>query len=76
MKTLSFVATLLLLLSFTACGESGPTEAELQAEAEVARLDSINQLLETSIIEMEEDADDLNDALKELDELFPEDQNQ
>jgi hypothetical protein len=76
MRTLSFIAMLLLFSFFTACGDSGPTEAELEAEAEVVRLDSINQLLETSIMEMEGDAEDLKDALDELDDLFPEEDNQ
>lgn len=65
---------LLLFSVFTACGDSGPTEAELKAEAEVARLDSINQVLETSIDEMEEDAGELENALDELDDLFPEEE--
>ena len=74
MRTLSSVTMVLLLFILAACGSDAPSEAQLKAEAEVARLDSINQLLETSIKEVEGDAKELKDALEELDELFPEEE--
>ena len=76
MRILSSLVSLILFLALMACSNDAPSAAELAAQAEVARLDSINQLLEASIKEVEQDAKELKEALKELDELFPEENQQ
>jgi len=63
-----------LLLLFTACGETGPSEADLAAEAEADSIEAINQELETSVEAVETTADELVNALDSLTILFPEEQ--
>lgn len=72
MKKLMFLLPALLLLGLWACGPSGPSEADLKAEAEAERLDSLSQVIEISLEEVDENTKELKDALEELDELFPE----
>lgn len=60
------------LLALSACGESGSSAADLAAEAEADRLDSIDQLLETQLDSVAADAAALEMALDSLDVLFPE----
>ncbi len=74
MKRLTTILCGGLFLLFTACGESGPSEAELAADAEAARVEALNEDLETSVEDVEEAADELVDALDSLDILFPEEQ--
>jgi hypothetical protein len=61
-----------ILLFFTACGESGPSEADLAAEAEADSIEAISQELESSVEAVEATADELMDALDSLTVLFPE----
>ena len=72
MKKLMFLLPVLLIFGLWACGPSGPSEADLQAEAEAARLDSLSQVIEVSVEEVDENTKELKEALEELDELFPE----
>lgn len=74
MKKRTLFFTALLAIGLWACGASGPSEADLQAEAEATRLDSINQAIDASVEELETDAARLEESLNELDELFPEDE--
>ena len=60
------------LLFFTACGETGPSEADLAAEAEADSIEAINQELESSVEAVETTADELMDALDSPTVLFPE----
>lgn len=64
------MATLFLFVS--ACGDTGPTEAELAAEAEADSLEAVNQAIDASVEEVEMKAEELIDALDSLDVLFPE----
>ena len=64
----------LLILGFTACGQSGPSEADLQAEVEADQLDSATQVLEEVIEAVQTDAADLETTLDSLDVLFPEEE--
>ena len=57
-----------------ACGPDGPSQADLQAEAEAVRLDSVNQVIDASVEELETDLNQLEESLRELDELFPEEE--
>jgi predicted small lipoprotein YifL len=68
----SLLASLLLLL--TACGESGPSEADLAAETEADQIEAVNQEIATSVETVEITADELVDALDSLELLFPEEQ--
>lgn len=73
MRTLMKLTILgLLFFSANACGSSGPSEADLQAEVEADQLDSVTQVIETTIEEVESDAAELESALDSLDALFPE----
>lgn len=74
MKLLSPLLLAGLCLLFTACGEAGPSEADLAAEAEAERLESSTQELEVSVEDLETKADELVDALDSLMILFPEEQ--
>jgi hypothetical protein len=62
------------LLFFTACGESGPSEADLAAEAEAENIEAITQELESSAEAVETTVDELIEALDSLTLLFPEEQ--
>lgn len=68
--TISLISSLFLL--FTACGESGPSEADLAAEAEAESIEIFNEDLSTSVEKIESTADELVEALDSLDLLFPE----
>lgn len=72
MRLLTTALTVTLLSLLFACGDAGPSEAELAAEAEVERLETANQAIDASIEEVEVKADELIDALDSLDILFPE----
>jgi predicted small lipoprotein YifL len=74
MKLLSPLLLAGLFLVLTACGESGPSEADLAAEVEADRLEAINQELEVSVEAVETTSDELVDALDSLTVLFSEDQ--
>lgn len=63
-----------ILLFFTACGETGPSEVDLAAEAEADSIEAINQEIESSVEAVETTADELLDALDSLTVLFPEEQ--
>ena len=72
---MKFLNTLLIssiFLLFAACGESGPSEADLAAEAEAERIEALNEDISTSVEKVESTADELVDALDSLDLLFPE----
>jgi predicted small lipoprotein YifL len=64
----------LLVVGLWACGNSGPSEADKQAEAEAKQLDSLTQIIDASVEAMEEDAANMKAALEELDALFPEEE--
>lgn len=72
MKFLTTLLTASIFLLFTACGESGPSEADLAAEAEAERIEALNEDISTSVEKIESTADELVDALDSLDLLFPE----
>ena len=74
MRTKAILSLLVLALFAIACGPSGPSEADLQAEAEADRIDSLNQVLENVTEEVSTSADSLAAALEALDELFPEEE--
>ena len=71
---MNLVLFALLLFVVSACGSSTPSEADLQAEAEADQLDSITQVIETTMEEVENDTDELKAALDSLDILFPEEE--
>lgn len=70
--TTSLLAGLCLL--FTACGPSGPSEADSAAEAEAIRLEVLSQEIDSSAEKVETTAEELMEALDSLDILFPEEQ--
>ncbi|MCG8326417.1 MAG: hypothetical protein MI974_01970 [Chitinophagales bacterium] len=74
MKLLKYFFTISIIIAAFSCNNGNNTDAEAQAEAEVLKLDSINQLIETSIDEVNSDAQELEAALDSLDELFPEEE--
>lgn len=75
MKSLKHAAILACLaLGFFACGPSGPSQADLQAEEEANQLDSVTQVLDQVIEDIDEDASSLEAALDSLDVLFPEEE--
>lgn len=74
MKLLSTLLLAGLFLLFTACGEAGPSEADLAAEAEAESIEAVNQEIELSVEAVETTADELMDALDSLTVLFPEEQ--
>lgn len=74
MKFKHILGIIFLALGFFACGSSGPSEAELAAEAEANRLDSLNQILKETAEEMDKDASALEAALDSLTLFFPEEE--
>ena len=75
MKRLSIVLFgALLLAAAVACGDNGPTEEELAAEAEAARLDSLSQVMESSADAIEANQSALEAALDSMDALIPEEE--
>lgn len=70
--TTTLLAGLFLLL--TTCGDSGPSEADLAAEAEAEQIEADNQKIATSVEDVETTADELVDVLDSLKLLFPEKQ--
>lgn len=74
MKFKHILGSLFLVAGLFACGPSGPSEADLAAEAEADRLDSLSQVLEATANEIVEDAEALQAALDSLAILFPEEE--
>lgn len=74
MRVLTTLLLASLFLLVNACGEPGPSEADLAAEAEAERIDSINQELEASVETVEATAEELIDALDSLTVFFPEEE--
>ena len=72
MRLLTMALPVLLCLFVFSCGDAGPTEAELAAEAEADSLETVNDAIDASIEEVEAKAEELIDALDSLDILFPE----
>lgn len=71
---LKFTFFSLLVFGFVACGQSGPSEADVQAEAEADQLDSTTQVIEEAIDAVQVETADLEAALDSLDALFPEEE--
>ncbi|PHI20446.1 hypothetical protein CEQ90_08270 [Lewinellaceae bacterium SD302] len=54
------------------CGDSGPSEADLKAEAEAEQIELLSVELEEQIDELGSSRRELETALDSLDALFPE----
>ena len=75
MKSLRYFTMLFFALALAACsGDSQVDTAAAEDAATVAKMDSLSQVLETTTNALHEDKENLENALDELDDLFPEEQ--